>query len=118
MSQTVRNQSGRQSEGVPVGHEPGVDLRWFHATAAFGDPQRRMILTTEPGPHVLHVIDDRLDRPAHHRGDITPPGRLALLGLPYRTLSIPYRPNCGAAGFRPKSTKWSLDVSVRRSVHW
>jgi hypothetical protein len=66
----------RQPQSIPVGDEPGVDLRRLHPAAALGHPQRRMISAPEPGPDVLHVIGHRLDRPPHHRGDVAPPGRL------------------------------------------
>ena len=79
--QAVDDQCAREAEGLAVGDEPGVDLRRLHPAAALGHPQRRVVRAAEPGPYVLHVVGDRLDRPAHHRGDVTAPGRLALLRL-------------------------------------
>ena len=77
----MRGQGLRQAERVPVGDEPGVDLRRLDPAAPLGDPQRRVILAAEPGPDVLDVVGDRLHRPAHHRGHVPPPRRLPLLRL-------------------------------------
>jgi len=41
-----------------------------------GHPKCRMIHGTEPRTDVLDVVGDRVDGPAHHRGDVAPPRRL------------------------------------------
>src|SRR5712691_2414020 len=50
MPQAMDDQGGRETEGLTVGDEPGIDLRRLHPPAALGYPQRRMTGAPEPGP--------------------------------------------------------------------
>jgi hypothetical protein len=71
----------REAECVPVGDKAGVDLRRLDPAAPLGHPQCGVVPAAEPGPDVLDVVGDSLHRPAHHRGHVPPPRRLALLRL-------------------------------------
>jgi hypothetical protein len=95
MPQTADDQGAGEAESLTVGHEPGADLCRLHPAAALGHPQSRMIREPEPGPHVLHVVGHRLNCPAHHGGDITPPGR-----LPFLRLAVPDVQHPVPAGLR------------------
>jgi hypothetical protein len=77
----MRNQRLRQPESVAVGDEPGVDLRRLDPTAPLSHPQRRMLGAAEPRPDVVHVVEHRLHRPAHHRSDVAAARWLAAFGL-------------------------------------
>ncbi len=70
-----------QPQRVPVGSEPGVDLRRLDPPAPLSDPQRRVTGEPEPRADVLDVVGDRLHRPAHHRQHFPPPRRLSPLRL-------------------------------------
>ena len=65
-----------QAQRVAVGGEPRVDLRRADPPAPLGHPQCRMIVAAELGPDVLGVVGHGLDRPAHDRRHVAPPGRL------------------------------------------
>ena len=81
MPQAMDHQGRRQAEGIPVGLEPGVDLRRPDPPAPLGHPQCRVAVAAELRADVLDVVGHRLHRPPHHRGDVTAPRRLAPLGL-------------------------------------
>ena len=78
----VGHQRLGQTQRVAVGDEAGVDLRRAHPAAALGHPQRRMIVTAEARPDVLHVVGHRVDRPVHDRSTLRRRGGWPRLALP------------------------------------
>jgi hypothetical protein len=56
----VDSQRLRELQRVPVGDEPGVDLRRLDPAAPLGHPQGGVILAAEPRPYVLLKEQDRL----------------------------------------------------------
>src|SRR3974390_2344588 len=81
MAHRMRDKTFRQTKGISVGDEAGVDLRRLDPPTPLGHPQCWVFGIAELWADVLDVVGDRLDRPSHYRGDVATSRWLTTFGL-------------------------------------